>query len=88
MAASRHPRRTASIDYPCYHISAQALRTTNAGCSRGPQNKMTDPDVVGWFLGGPKHTRVGQIFSIVFIVLCNSPHRENINWGGGLSFFL
>jgi hypothetical protein len=33
--------------------------------------------VVGWFLGGQKSTRVGQIFSRdFFIMFLNSPHRE------------
>jgi hypothetical protein len=33
--------------------------------------------VVGWFLGGQKSTRVGQIFlREFFIVVLNSPRRE------------
>jgi hypothetical protein len=36
-----------------------------------------DPYVVGWFLGGQKSTKVGQIvLEIFFIVFLNSPHRE------------
>jgi hypothetical protein len=41
------------------------------------KTKVTDPYVVGWFLGGQKSTRVGQIFlGDFFIVFLNSPHRE------------
>jgi hypothetical protein len=38
---------------------------------------VTDLDVVGWFLGGQKSTRVGQVFFRDFlIVFLHSPHRE------------
>jgi hypothetical protein len=41
------------------------------------KKKVTDLGVVGWFLGGQKSTRVGQIcFRVFFIVFLNSPHRE------------
>jgi hypothetical protein len=41
------------------------------------KKKVTDLGVVGWFLGGQKSTRVGQIFvRDFFIVFLNSPHRE------------
>jgi hypothetical protein len=39
------------------------------------QKQNADPDVVGWFLGGQKSTRVGQFFGVFFVFL-NSPHRE------------
>jgi hypothetical protein len=39
--------------------------------------KTTDPDVVGWFLGGQKSTRVGQyLFRFFSIVILKSFHRE------------
>ena len=38
---------------------------------------MTGLGVVGWFHGGQKSTRAGQIFfRDFFIVFLNSPHRE------------
>jgi hypothetical protein len=37
---------------------------------------MTDPDVVGWFLGGQQSTRAGQFFAPDFIVFFYSAHRE------------
>jgi hypothetical protein len=41
------------------------------------KKKVTDPYVVGWFLGGQKSTRAGQIFfRDFFIVFFYSPHRE------------
>jgi hypothetical protein len=40
------------------------------------KKKVTDPYVVGWFLGGQKSTRVGQKKTEVFILFLNSPHRE------------
>jgi hypothetical protein len=41
------------------------------------KKKVTDLGVVGWFLGGQKSTRIGQIFfRDFFIVFLNSPHRE------------
>jgi hypothetical protein len=41
------------------------------------KKKVTGLGVVGWFLGGQKSTRVGQIFSRdFFIVFLNSPYRE------------
>jgi hypothetical protein len=46
-------------------------RTLKGHSKRNP----TDPDVVGWFLGGQKSTRVGQFFDF-FVVFLNSPHRE------------
>jgi hypothetical protein len=63
-AASRKPE--ASFPFP------------RASLARGTQKKkVTDPYVVGWFLGGQKSTRAGQIFfREFFIVFLNSPHRE------------
>jgi hypothetical protein len=44
---------------------------------RALKKKVTDLDVVGWFLGGQKSTRVGQFFlGDFFIVFLNSPHRK------------
>jgi hypothetical protein len=36
------------------------------------KTKTTDPDVVGWFLGGQKSTRVGQFFFVIlfYFLLC------------------
>jgi hypothetical protein len=45
--------------------------------SRGTKKRMTDPNVVGWFLEDQKSTRAGQFFfRDFFIVFLNSPHRE------------
>jgi hypothetical protein len=45
--------------------------------SRGTQKQMADPYVVGWFLGGQKITRAGQILLGNFLIaFLNSPHRE------------
>jgi hypothetical protein len=57
-----------------FHSYAYAPTHLGKGHSK---RKVTDPYVVGWFLGGQKSTRVGQIFfRDFFIVFLNSPHRE------------
>jgi hypothetical protein len=52
-------------------------RGTRARGTQKSKKKVTDLDVVGWFLGGQKSTRAGQVFfRDFFIVFLNSPHRE------------
>jgi hypothetical protein len=40
------------------------------------KKKVTDPYVVGWFLGSPKSTRVGQIFFEIFLSCFCTPLTE------------
>jgi hypothetical protein len=42
------------------------------------KKKVTDLDVVGWFLGGQKSTRVGQIFSEIFYRVFELPSPRNV----------
>jgi hypothetical protein len=66
LAASTYPRT--------------APRSSLSGLAKGQgalKKKVTDPYVVGWFLGGQKSTRASPIFPRDFyIVFLNSPHRE------------
>jgi hypothetical protein len=42
-----------------------------------PNKKPTDPDVVGWFLGGQKSTRAGQFFLFIFDRVFELPSPRN-----------
>jgi hypothetical protein len=63
---------------------------------KGPQNKMTDLGVVGWFLGGQGSTRTGQIFGEIFFRVFELPSPKNAqkrdkqknNKKFGLGFFV
>jgi hypothetical protein len=41
------------------------------------KKKVTDPYVVGWFLGGQKSTRVGQVFFEIFYRVFELPSPRN-----------
>jgi hypothetical protein len=53
-----------------------AMDMPPTACEGHSKKKVTDLDVVGWFLGGQKSTRVGQFFFEIFLSCFCTPLTE------------
>jgi hypothetical protein len=78
----KHERKyRKKLDQPWYFLGPRGTNQPRQGPKNNLQGalqkKATDPDVVGWFLGGQKSTRVGQFFLDFFLVVFLFPLQRN-----------